>query len=290
MPKALNISRVCCLLLVVFALLPLCSASKTSSYPQQGPPALSTNQEQARQALEQGVQAFKSAQFDEAVEFFKRAKELDSTLPNAGLYLATAYASQYIPGAPSEENVHMGKLATETYKEVLEKDPQNLSAIDGLASILYQRAGQPFDADMFIESKSYHQKHIDLQPQDPEPYYTIGVIDWALSYHANTKLRQEFNQTVGGEGLHDDEPLPEVLRNDYVREYGAMIDEGIRYLNRAIQLKPDYEDAMTYLNLLYRRKADTVDSMAERERLTQMADELLDSVKEIKQKRASDSN
>jgi hypothetical protein len=43
---------------------------------------------------------------------------------------------------------------------------------------------------------------------------------------------------------------------------------------------------MTYLNLLYRRKADMVESSAERDQYTKMADDLLDKVKEIKQKRA----
>jgi len=53
-------------------------------------------------------------------------------------------------------------------------------------------------------------------------------------------------------------------------------------------LKPDYDDAMTYLNLLYRRKADTVESASEREALTKQADDLLDKVKEIKQKRSTE--
>jgi len=36
--------------------------------------------------------------------------------------------------------------------------------------------GQPFDPRI-QESKTYHQKHIQLKPDDPEPYYWIGVID-----------------------------------------------------------------------------------------------------------------
>src|SRR5271155_4024474 len=55
----------------------------------------------ARDLLNKGVTSFKNAQFDAAVEDFKQAKELDPDLLNARLYLATAYASQYIPGAPS---------------------------------------------------------------------------------------------------------------------------------------------------------------------------------------------
>ena len=65
-----------------------------------------------------------------------------------------------------------------------------------------------------------------------------------------------------------------------------MVDDGIANLKKAIELKPDYDDAMTYLNLLYRRKADMVESTAERDQLTKQADDLLDKVKEIKQKRA----
>lgn len=71
-----------------------------------------------------------------------------------------------------------------------------------------------------------------------------------------------------------------------MRGYGAPIDEGIESLNQAISIKPDYDDAMAYLNLLYRRKADTVASESEREQLIKMADDLIDKVKDIKQKRA----
>ena len=138
---------------------------------------------------------------------------------------------------------------------------------------------------MFAESKSYQQKHIALKPQDPQPYYSIGVIDWTLAYRANTQLRMQFNQSVGGDGLKDQDPLPEVLRQEYVRQYGPLVDEGIESLNRAIQLKADYEDAMIYLNLLYRRKADTLSDSPSRNEYVQMADDLVEKVKDIKMKR-----
>ncbi len=66
---------------------------------------------QARDLLNKGVQAYKGGQFDAAIEDFKRSKDLDPSLLNARLYLATAYSSQYIPGAPSDENVRMGQQA-----------------------------------------------------------------------------------------------------------------------------------------------------------------------------------
>ena len=59
------------------------------------------NKLKARDQLNKGVAAFKNAQYDTAIEYFKQAKQLDPGLMNARLYLATAYATQYIPGAPS---------------------------------------------------------------------------------------------------------------------------------------------------------------------------------------------
>ena len=244
------------------------------------------NKLKARDLLNKGVAEFKSGQYDKAIEYFKQAKDLDPRLMNARLYLATAYASQYIPGAPSEQNIRLGTQAVNEFKEVLEVDPNNLSAIDGIGSIIFQMAGTPYDPKKFEESKSYHKKHIELKPNDPEPYYWIGVIDWTVAFRANGELRAEYNKNNIKKQLKDIDPLPPALRAEYAAKYGALVDEGIAALQKAIQLRPDYDDAMAYLNLLYRRKADMVESAEERDKLKKEADDLLDKVKEIKQKRA----
>jgi tetratricopeptide (TPR) repeat protein len=241
----------------------------------------------ARDLLNKGVAAFKNGQYDTAVEDFKQAKDLDPSLLNARLYLATAYASQYIPGAPSEQNRNIGRQAIAEFKDVLQNYPDNLSAIDGIGSILFQMGGTPYDPKQFEESKTYHQKHIQRKPEDPEPYYWIGVIDWTLSFRANAEMRKEYNEKNIRKQVKDTEPLPAALRTQYIAKYGTLIDEGISDLQKAISLRPDYDDAMAYLNLLYRRKADTVESANERGELLKQADDLVDKVKEVKQKRAS---
>jgi len=241
----------------------------------------------ARDLLNKGVTAFKNGQYDAAVEDFKQAKDLDPTLLNARLYLATAYASQYIPGAPSEQNRNIGKQAVQEFKDILKDNPDNLNAIDGVGSILFQMAGTPYEPKLFEESKTYHQKHIQLKPEDPEPYYWIGVIDWTLAFRANGELRKDYNEKNIRKQIKDTDPLPGAIRSDYVSKYGSLIDEGIADLQKAIQLRPDYDDAMAYLNLLYRRKADAVESASERADYQKQADDLVDRVKEVKQKRAS---
>jgi hypothetical protein len=99
-------------------------------------------------------------------------------------------------------------------------------------------------------------------------------------------MRSDYNKEHVNKQVKDTDSLPPDVRKTYTDKYQQMVDDGIASLKKAIELKPDYDDAMTYLNLLYRRKADMVESTAERDNYTKMADDLLDKVKEIKQKRA----
>jgi len=99
-------------------------------------------------------------------------------------------------------------------------------------------------------------------------------------------LRAAYNRDHINKQVKDTDPLPAVLRNEYTTKFSPLVEEGIADLQKAIQLRPDYDDAMAYLNLLYRRKADMVESADERAALLKQADDLVDKVKEIKQKRA----
>src|ERR1700689_4211955 len=142
----------------------------------------------ARDRLNKGVQAYKGGQFDQAIENFKEAKELDPKLTNAQLYLAAAYTGLYIPGAPSPENIRNGEQAIAEYKAILDTDPDNLSAIDGIGSLLYNMGTSPYDPKKMEDSRSYHEKHIQLKGDDPEPYYWVGLVDWRLAFGANRDL------------------------------------------------------------------------------------------------------
>ena len=65
------------------------------------------------------------------------------------------------------------------------------------------------------------------------------------------------------------------------------MDEGLTALKKAVDLKPDYDDAIAYLSLLDRQKADMTANPAERDELLKTADNLMDQVKQIKQKKAA---
>src|SRR5438132_14004814 len=79
------------------------------------------NKLQARDQLNKGVQSYKRAKYEEAIDHFQKAVTLDPGLINARLYLATAYAQQYIPGADPEDNNGIAQQSTEQQKAAQER-------------------------------------------------------------------------------------------------------------------------------------------------------------------------
>jgi tetratricopeptide (TPR) repeat protein len=141
--------------------------------------ATGCNKLRARDQLNKGVQSYKNARYEEAIDHFQHAVSLDPSLLNARLYLATAYAQQYIPGADTEDNNRMGQQAIDEYKTVLERDPKNVNSVKGIAYLYLQMK-------KFEDAKQYYRKATELDPNDPEPYYSIAVIDWTQSYQLSS--------------------------------------------------------------------------------------------------------
>ena len=201
------------------------------------------NKLQARNELNKGVQAFKSNHPEQAVDHFQKATELDPGLLNARLYLATAYATQYTPGADTPDNNQMGQHAIDEYKTVLQQDPKNVNSVKGIAYLYLQMK-------KFSDAKDYYRKAINLDPNDPEPYYSVAVIDWTEAYQPRMEERAKI-------GLKPDQPLNDKkVCHALLEKNTEPVKDGIDMLQQALKLRPDYDDAMAYLNLLYRERAD----------------------------------
>jgi tetratricopeptide (TPR) repeat protein len=201
------------------------------------------NKLKARDQLNKGVQQYKAAHYESAIDHFKNAVELDPRLLNARLYLATAYANQYVPGVDSPDNNRNAELAIEQFQEVLKLQPGNLNSLKGIAALYFQMK-------KFDQSKEYQRQVIQNDPNDPEAYYSIAVIDWTQTYVPRMEMRANL-------GMKPDEPLKDKKICAEIRAKNAdKVEEGKQMLEKAIQLRPDYEDAMAYLNLMYRERAD----------------------------------
>lgn len=200
----------------------------------------------ARDQLNKGVDAYKSARYEEAIGHFQKATELDPSLPMAKSYLATALAQNVVPGLDTPENLKTAQQAISMFQEVLAKDPNDVNSMKQIAGIY-------FSIKKFPEAKEWQKKVLTADPKDAEAAYTIGVIDWTLAHENTLKALVPVGVNDDGEG---NVKAPKKVMQDLAAQNKPLVEEGLQYLNQAIQNRPNYDDAMAYLNLTYRRKAD----------------------------------
>jgi len=239
------------------------------------------NRLKARDQLNKGVQAYKGANYEQAIEHFKNAVYLDDDLKVAKLYLATAYAQQYVPGVETPENVRMATQAIDEYKKVLEKDSQSVNSLKGIAFLFMQQK-------KFDDAREYYKKAIQADPNDPETYYSVGVIDWSATYKDAAEIKAKESLKVEDElkGKGSQKICDAMKAKD-----GNIVDEGMKMLQAAIDKRQDYDDAMAYMNLLYRRKANdmTCEDAQARAEYVKTANEWSDKAMAARKKKADEA-
>jgi tetratricopeptide (TPR) repeat protein len=201
---------------------------------------------EARDELNKGVQAYKSAHYDEAIARFQKATELDPGLPLAKKYLATALAQTVIPGLDTPENMKTAQRAIDTFQQVLAEDSQDVNSMKQVAGIF-------FAIKNLDDAKLWEKKALDVNPKDTEAAYTIGVIDWQEAFQSVLKALVPAGFQDDGEG---NIKAPAQVLEAIKAQNAALVEEALEYLHRALENRPNYDDAMAYLNLVYRRKAD----------------------------------
>src|SRR5713226_150609 len=192
------------------------------------------NKLKSRDLLNKGIQAYRSARYVDAVEFFKQSVALDPSNLNGRLYLAMAYMTQYIPGAESPENLQLARQAKQEFMGVLERDPNDKTALASLASLSYQQAQGMPDLEAKLkkldEAKEWYLKLVAADPQNKEGYYSLGVIDWVKWYAGWMKARADL-------GMKSEDPGPikdKKIKADLKEKYSALIEDGIKNLQRAL--------------------------------------------------------
>ena len=200
----------------------------------------------ARDQLNKGVDAYKAARYEEAIGHFQKATELDPSLPMAKSYLATALAQNVVPGLDTPDNLKNAQQAISIFQEVLAKDPNDVNSLKQIAAIY-------FSVNKLNEAKDWQKKVLAVDPKDPEAAYIVGVIDWTTAHKQTLAVLVPAGLNDDGEG---NVKAPKKLLEQIANENGPIVDEGLKYLNQAVQNRSNYDDAMTYLNLMYRRKAD----------------------------------
>ena len=137
------------------------------------------------------------------------------------IQLAPNEPTNYFQLAKIYEDSGEYQLAEETYLKGRDAKPNDPTVYLTLAGDL-QPPGR------LQQARREHQKNIELEPQNPEAHYRLATYSW-------DKASRDFR-----------------LSN---KEKMDIIMEGLASVDKALELKSDYVEAMTYKGLLLRTQA-----------------------------------
>ncbi|MBL8138766.1 MAG: tetratricopeptide repeat protein [Acidobacteria bacterium] len=159
----------------------------------------------------------------------------------------------YFQLAQIYENSGEYELAEQTFlksKEAKASDPNVYMQIAGY----YNRQGD------FPKTIEFLNQRIGIEPNNPEAHYTVATYYWDKAY-------RDFR-------LKDAEKLD-------------MVVKGIESVDKAIEIKSDYMEAIAYKNLLLRLQANLIKNPAEQQRLIREADQLRDKAEEMRKAKSA---
>lgn len=243
------------------------------------------NKLKARDNLNKGVNAFRAGQYTQAADAFKTAIDLDPDLPSARLYLATAYMTQYVPGSEAPDNKRNADSALQQFQVALDSnlDEKNkLLAMQSLANLHYQMKD-------FAKATDWNKKVIASDPKNKEAYYTLGVIAW-------TQFVPSWREARSLQSLRPEDPGPlkdpktkkdPDTKAEMKAKFWQPLTDGIEDEKKALQIDPDYENAMAYMNLLLRYRADLDDTKDQYQADVKEADQWVQKALDTTKKKAA---
>ena len=170
--------------------------------------------------------------------------------------LDPADPSNYFQLAGIYENSGEYELAEQTFMKAKEAKPNDPNVYMQLAGY-YNRQG---DFPKTIEALG---QRVALEPNNPEAHYTVSTYYWDKAY-------RDFR-------LKDAEKLDMVMK-------------GIESVDKAIQIKDDYMEAIAYKNLLLRLQANLIKDPARQQALIREADQLRDRAEQMRKAKNTSAN
>ena len=240
----------------------------------------------SRSQINEGVAAFKNAQFPQAVEHFKTAVELEPDFSSARLYLAVAYMQQYVPGAENPDNEKMADQALTEFQNVIAKAPNDQAAVKTAAQYI---ATIKLNQHKWDEAQQWYQKVIQLDPKNADAYYSLGFIAWSKWYPAYATAMHDLKQPMDSNFPIKDKKVKAELKE----KWDGVIQGGLDNLNKCLEIDSLRDDAMAYENLLIRERAYLLDDQKEFEAQIALANGWIDKAmaakKTVAEKKAKEA-
>jgi tetratricopeptide (TPR) repeat protein len=217
---------------------------------------------------------------EKAIAAYKVAAQKGSTEPNnirrlSLQYLVNAYGADKLNDPSQQEPI---------LRQMIEMDPTDPGNYFVLANV-YEQNGEYEQAEQLL------LKAREVKPNDPSVYTTLaafynrqGQFDKTMeALHARAEKEPNNPEahymiaTYYWEKAYRDFTTPQA---DKVR----FVQQGLEAVNKAIELKPDYVEALTYKNLLLRVQANLEKDPKVQQALLREADQFRDRATEIQRK------
>ena len=230
--------------------------------------------------------AANDALIEKAADNYRKAAEKLPTDKPEDAKLRTL-SLQYLVASYGPDKLNDPKRAEPVVERMIKLDPSDLANYIALARIyetsgavdkaeeVLQRAKEvrPNDPSVYLQLAAFYNrqnrfdKTIDALTQraakettNPEAFYTIATYYWDKSYR---DARLNANQ-----------------KKEYVQK-------GLEAIDHALQIKPDYMEALVYKNLLLRLQANIERDPAKQQALIKQADQLRDKAETLRKQKAA---
>jgi tetratricopeptide (TPR) repeat protein len=218
-------------------------------------PALGCAKVQARADLKKGNDYYQQEQYSRAIKSYQKGLELDPDATFAWRSLGLAAIALYRPGDESPRNLEYADTAIDAFEKYLAEYPDDPKIPEYLMST-YVNAKKYDEALAFIDRRIQEkpEEAANLKRAKVTILTQAGRLDKAFQ-QVNELQGEQRAQALYSIGVS---AWDKVFRDPGTLDYESrtrLVDMGLDSIKKALDIKPDYVDAMVYYGLLYRQKA-----------------------------------
>jgi tetratricopeptide (TPR) repeat protein len=211
---------------------------------------------QARMEIRDANTAYGKEDYATALKHYEKARQIDGTsFPDLDRMIGYSRIGMYVPEDKSKANLANADAAILELRKYLKKRPEDRIAREALINLY-------LNADRITEAINYFREWLDTHPNDLDAVRSVATLyakqgNFAESlnwYQKITLLDARNPEAFYTFGVVCYEKVAKNPPAD-MAERMAIIEKGKRALERAIQLRKDYFEALVYLSLLYRQQA-----------------------------------
>ncbi len=239
--------------------------------------ALYAQNDDAEGYLRTGTEPYRNENYLKAAKCFEEAVNAAPRKAAAHLYLGTAYSMAY-QTSPNAAGLVMARKAGASFQRVLELSPGNIVALASFGSLAYAQAHQYDAAEPGREAglkdaKAWFEKAIAAGPRDAVSLYFLAVIEAELA----ELVRKPAMASAGFDVYYDVHPIgSKAVRADLQARVAPQYGSALAHVTRALEIEPQFADAMSCRGRLTMLLADLSDTPAECKRQTRGVQALFD--------------